>query len=396
MKNSVGSLLDECNHQIKILAITGIRSEYDLMYPILSTLNRSQNFQLNIAVTGSHLTAIHDFSVRQIEEDGFDIVARISRTINTCSKLERARGCAELMVGLTNLLEENLPDLLLVLGDREEPLVAAVTANYIGVPVVHLAGGDSTRPADGNIDEQARHATTKLSHIHLTMTESHSRRILKLGEESWRVKTVGSGGIDKLRLTPIMSRTDLSNATGLRCDREYVVLIHHALNGDYCTAIKDIENMVSCARALGLQTIIGCPNSDPGAIELIEFCEQLKGVDLYKNLPRPIFVNLLRHSSLLLGNSSAAFHEADYLGLPAINVGERQLHREHSGNVIFSDNTQSSITAAMNRALSNKEFQASLHPHQSLYGDGYTAEKVVTILENLPSKNTLLAKKLTY
>lgn len=380
----------------RVLAVTGIRSEYDLMYPLLNKLNNSNEFELFIVVTGAHLTSLHNYSVNHIINDGFNIAAKIETPIQNDIPSQRVESCAIFMQHLCRVITEFSPDLLLVLGDREEPLITAVAGGYLGVPIIHLAGGDSTLPDGGNVDEQARHATTKLSHIHLTMTESHSDRLLRLGEEPWRIHTVGSGGLDRLRLTPNLSREELHHRTELNVTRPYAVLIHHPLNDNASQAIKEINAAKSAIADFNLNLIVGLPNSDPGSSQIIKHIGTLKGVDTYSNLDRLDFVNLLRHSEILLGNSSLAFHEADFLGLPAINIGERQRSREHGGQVIFCDGNIEEVREAVNTALSDVKFREKLQANCGLYGDGYMADKAYEVLKLLPDRNQLLAKHMTY
>lgn len=380
----------------KILAVTGIRSEYDLMYPLLKKLDNCSEFELFLVVTGAHLTNLHNYSVNHIIDDGFNIVAKIKTPIQQDIPSQRVESCAIFMQQLCRVITELSPDLLLVLGDREEPLITAVAGGYLGVPIVHLAGGDSTLPDGGNVDEQARHATTKLSHIHLTMTESHSDRLLRLGEEAWRIHTVGSGGLDRLRITPNLSRDELRHRTNLSVTRPYVILIHHPLNDNPNQAIREINAARDVIKELNLHLIIGLPNSDPGSSKIIEHIRTLDGIETYSNLDRLDFVNLLRHSEMLMGNSSLAFHEADFLGLPAINIGQRQKSRDHGGQVIFCDGNIEAVRTAVNTVCFDETFRGKLQPNCGLYGDGYMADKAYRILRSLPDRTQLLAKHLTY
>ncbi|MBU1619179.1 MAG: UDP-N-acetylglucosamine 2-epimerase (hydrolyzing) [Gammaproteobacteria bacterium] len=396
MKINSDLLINQCNGRIKVMAVTGIRSEYDLMFPLLDELERSDSFELSVVVTGSHLTPLHNYSVSEIEKDGFSIVARIQTDIARDDTGHRVKACAQLMMSLADIIAAKQPDLLLVLGDREEPLVTAMVGNYMAVPVVHLAGGDSTNPEGGNVDEQARHATTKLSHLHLAMTPIHKSRILQLGEEEWRVHSVGSGGVDRLRLTPVLSISELAAQTGLKVQAPYAVLIHHPLNGQNLLAIEEINSAVIAAKELGLHLIIGAPNSDPGSTAIFQHIQNLNDCELYYNLPRDEFINLLRYAEVLLGNSSLAFHEADYLGLPALNIGARQTGRLHSGHVVFTESTAESVKDALYYVLHDRSFRCQLKKGISFYGDGYMAEKALQILLQLPIKSKLIAKHLTY
>lgn len=396
MQSENGLLLNECGGRMKVMAVTGIRSEYDLMYPLLQELERSDSFELLVVATGSHLTALHNYSVSEIEKDGFCIAARIQTDIAQDDTGHRVKACGQLMTSLADVISAHRPDLLLVLGDREEPLVTAMVGNYMAVPVVHLAGGDSTNPEGGNVDEQARHATTKLSHLHLAMTPMHQRRIVQLGEEEWRVHSVGSGGVDRLRLTPVLSKNELALQSGLKVHSPYAVLIHHPLNGQNQLAIAEINAAVLAAKEQGLHLIIGAPNSDPGSSAVFQHIQNLENCEIYYNLPRVEFINLLRYAEVLLGNSSLAFHEADYLGLPALNIGARQTGRLHSGHVVFTESSADSVKKALHDVLHDNAFRSQLKKGISFYGDGYMAEKSLQILLQLPIKSKLIAKHLTY
>jgi GDP/UDP-N,N'-diacetylbacillosamine 2-epimerase (hydrolysing) len=396
MKNE--TLLEECDGHIRVLALSGIRSEYDLLYPLLNQLEQDPCFDLGVIVCGAHLSSLHNYSVREIETDGFRIVERIENLLYSDSTASKARSAGILLQSLAPVLARENPDLLLVLGDREESVVGALAGSYVGVPVVHLAGGDHTHPISGNVDEEVRHATTKLSHIHLTMAEAHSERVRRLGEEPWRVFTVGSGGVDRLRTHPGLSRDALAGVLGPDVEQDYLLLIHHPLGHDPAQGGEEIRVILEQCLRLGMPVFVGAPNSDPGSqgvIEVIEAYAGRPGVHLYRNLDRDAFAGLLRHASCLLGNSSLGLHEAGYLGVPVINVGERQRGRLAGSHVQFVDATAEAVGQALQRAL-DPGYRQALRPGTSLYGDGYMAERAADILRRLPTKRALLAKNMTY
>lgn len=383
----------------KVLALTGIRSEYDLMYPLLNKLNIEPMFDLSLVVCGAHLTSLHGYSVREIENDGFKICERIENLLYSNSMLGKTKSAALLMNTLSQTLYRENPDFLIVLGDREESIIGALTASYMNIPVVHIAGGDNTEPEGGDVDEQIRHATSKLSHIHLTMLEEHSERLIKMGEESWRVHTVGSGGIDRLRQVKDMSRQELAKDLGAGVLDEYMVLIYHPLSSTIEFARSELEVCFEAALATNCRVFVGYPNSDPGSQDVIDVINRYQThvkVHVYNNLPRYLFVNLLRHARCLLGNSSLAIHEGPYLCLPAINVGERQKGRISGANVQFVSADFNEISQALQKALYDRQYHKLLEEQRYLYGDGYMAEKSIKILKSLQSKEKLLAKKITY
>jgi len=397
MKNN--GLLAACNGRIKILVLTGIRSEYDLMYPLLSALHMDDVFDLGVIVAGAHPTPLHDYSIRHIRDDGFRIVDVIDNLLFSDSCASKAKSAGLLLQGLSQTLARETPDLLLVLGDREESVAGALAGSYMSIPVVHLAGGDHTHPVGGNVDEEVRHATTKLSHVHLTMAEAHSERVKRLGEEPWRVHTVGSGGIDRLRNNPGMSREQLAEVVGDDIRDDYLLVIHHPLSSAIEQAGDEMCLVLEQCLATGLSVFVGAPNSDPGSQsirEVINRFEKQPGLHTYCNLPRDTFTAILRYTCCLVGNSSLGLHEAGYLGLPTVNVGERQKGRLSGGNVQFVPAESAAIQAALECALNDENYRQKMDCGSSSYGDGRMVERTVQILKNFPGRQQLLAKKLTY
>ncbi|MBF0126364.1 MAG: UDP-N-acetylglucosamine 2-epimerase (hydrolyzing) [Magnetococcales bacterium] len=393
------TLLQERGGRVKVLALTGIRSEYDLLYPLLVALQDHPEFDLGIIVCGAHLSNLHHESVRQIEADGFAIVERIENLLHSSSRVGKVKSTGLLIAALAQTLARERPDLLLTLGDREEPLAGGVAGLYLGIPVVHLAGGDRIDSADGNPDEAIRHAATKLSHIHLTMNETHAARVRALGEEPWRVHPVGSGGVDRLRTGPVAHRELLAQRLGPGALGGFLVLIYHPLlDGQSGRGGEQVRLCLEVCLATGLHLFVGAPNSDPGHWEIqqaIDAYGHHPQVTIYRNLERGLFASLLRHALCLVGNSSLAFHEAPFLGLPAVNIGERQRNRMNAGNVQNVPLERAPLDEAIRRAAFDGGYRRTIQPGHTLYGDGFMAQRAVEILRNLPGKRQLLAKTMT-
>lgn len=383
----------------KVIVLTGIRSEYDLLYPLLLEVEKDKSFDLGVIVAGAHLSPLHNYSYLQIERDGFRIADKIENLIYSDSLSSKSKSAAILMQSLSQTFDREKPDLFLVLGDREESIIGALAASYMNIPVIHLAGGDHTNPVGGNIDEQVRHATSKLSHVHLTMREEHSERLLKLGEEPWRIHTVGSGGVDRIRMVPSINKCELAEKVGTEASGKYAVVIYHPLNSQIGVGEQELELILKALLKQGMGIFIGYPNSDPGSGSIIELIKRYENdglVNAYTNLSRNIFVNLMRHASVLVGNSSLGLHEAPYLCLPTINVGERQLGRLAGKNVQFVAANQIDIDSALQKALNDEEYIDEMKSDYNIYGDGHMAGKALEIIKKLPSKEKLLAKRLTY
>ena len=216
----------------KIHILTGIRSEYDILAPVIEAINDTPGLEAGVIVTGAHLGARHGYSVRQIEADGFNIVARIDSLLASDGLAGRVKGVGLQLAGLTDLFAMNRPDMLVVMGDREEPMAGAIAASYHHIPIVHIGGGDHAE--DGNVDNPIRHAVSKLAHLHMATTALSGKRLLALGEEAWRVNVVGASGLDRLLSTPQMSRSELDVALGAGWEgAPYIVLLYHPTITDF-------------------------------------------------------------------------------------------------------------------------------------------------------------------
>lgn len=396
------TLLRQCGGRLRVLALTAIRSEYDLLYPLLKALQADPAFDVGVIAAGAHLTKLHRYSVRLIEADGLPIVARIRNLrlgdqANTTTG--RVQAAARLLAELAKVLQREKPDLLLYLGDREEPLMAAVAANYLGIPAVHIAGGDNAHPAGGDVDEEARHATTKLSHVHMTMAVAHERRVLRLGEESWRVRTVGNPGLDRLRCEPPIGLDRLCRAAGPAAAKDYLILIYHAVSSGLSEAAQEFALCLRQCLATGLEVFVGAPNSDPGYADLLRVVQRFSRnprVHPYDNLPRAEFVALLKGAQAVVGNSSLGLLEASFVGVPCVNVGQRQRGRLAGINVQFVDADADPLQRALHKALFDNKYRARVRRATSPYGDGFMVARAVKFLKDLPPREQLLAKSITY
>lgn len=392
-------LFSTANGRLKVFAVTGIRSEYDLLQPLLAAMRDEGSFDIGVIACAAHLTPLHGYSVRHIRADGFRLVAEIESLLFANSELARVKSLGILLQDLSQVLAAETPDLLLVLGDREEALAAAIAGSYMRIPVAHLAAGDNTHPVGGNVDEEVRHAITKLSHVFFTMHEEHTRRVIGLGEAPERVFTVGNTGLDRLRLDKGIDREALAAVLGDAVLGKYLVCIHHPLSSERGNAAREMRVVLEACLETKLPVFVGAPNTDPGAEDIRaviqEFSAQ-KGVHVYANLPRCEFTSLLVHASCLIGNSSLGLHEAPFLALPAINVGQRQRGRISGRNVIFVDADLGQVRQALLRALHDKQFQGDIESGGCPYGDGHASERVISAILALPGRDELLAKKIAY
>ena len=381
----------------RVLGITAIRSEYFLQRPILRAIVDHPGLELELVVTGAHLSPLHGLTVKEIEADGFQIAARIENLIYSDRDAARLKGAATQLQVLAHVVDELRPDWLLVPADREESMTLALCGTYMNIATAHYGAGDRVV---GNADDMIRHAVSRLSHLLLTTHEQARERLVKAGEEEWRVHNVGHAGIDRLRSTEELSTSELANALGVKAiDDQFAVIIEHPLTSEIKNAGSHMRETMAAALGLGLQTFVSYPNSDPGSNQIIETIEEFKPnprVSIFKNIPDREFVNLLRRATVLVGNSSLGLLEAPYLKLPVVNVGRRQSERHHASNVFFVNADRESIAKQIRAIIEDDETKQKIRACENPFGDGHTGERVAELLATTPIDEKLLNKDLSY
>jgi len=382
----------------KILGITGIRSEYDIMSSVFRSIDDHSDLELELVVTGAHLSDSYGYTVDDIRADGFIIVDEIDSLINSDRPVARVKGLAVQLQGLVQTIARVQPDFLIVLGDREEAMTTALAGAYMNIPVVHISGGDRVI---GNVDDQVRHAVTKLSHIHFVTNQESYERLIRLGEQSFRVHMVGNPGLDRLLTVPDLAEEELTKQLGfeIKKNEPFILVVQHAISTESDRAYEQMKVTLEAISEIGIKTILSYPNSDAGGQQIIRAIREYKNpAKLYvaKNIPRLEFVNIMRKASCMLGNSSAGILEAPLLKLPVINVGSRQKGRLHAENVQFVDHDKEEIIKAINRAIFDKEYRNIVSKCSNPYGDGKSSLRIAEILASININDDLLIKDITY
>lgn len=382
-----------------VLFVTGNRAEYDILYPVIRAADATGSLKSEIIVTGAHLVSRFGLTVREIEADGVPIVARIDNLLASDSDTGRIKSAAIQLASLVDVISVRRPDFLVVVGDREEALTVSAAGVYLNVPVVHIGGGDTAD--DANVDNLVRHATTKLAHLHMAASEESAKRILRLGEEPWRVHVVGAPGLDRFVNETHLAPDALWGRLGIEpIDEPFALVIQHPLQPEMDDAFAQMDATLTALEWVGIPTFVLSPNSDPGnsgtvrAIEL--HAARNPKLHIYKNLPRNLFVNLMRQASVMVGNSSSGIIEAPLLGLPVVNVGTRQRGREHAGNVTFVSYCVDEIAAAILRAVTDADYRKRVKTCTTPYGDGSAGQKIAKILAQETDRVRLLAKRNTF
>jgi GDP/UDP-N,N'-diacetylbacillosamine 2-epimerase (hydrolysing) len=380
----------------KICYITGTRADYGLMRSTL--LKIKEEFDLTLIITGMHLCPEYGYSLNEIRKDGFDHYYTVDMLLANDSAAAMAKSLGLAIIGMTQTLESVKPDILLVTGDRGEALAGTLAAAHLNIPVAHIHGGD--QGDDGaHIDDPIRHSITKFAHIHLAATQKSAERLLKMGEEPWRIHLVGSPAVDDLLSDDFYSRDFLEKKYGLDLSKPFILAIQHPTLTQIDQAEKQITETLEALKEINLQTILIYPNSDAGGRKMIKIIEKYEKYDFlktFKNLPRKDYLSLMKLARVMVGNSSSGTIDAPIFRLPVVNVGTRESVRENAGNKIFVTNDRKEITGAIKKALSDKKFLAHVEKCKSPYGNGKAGEKIVKVLKKVKVDNKLLEKHLTY
>ncbi|MGI6456198.1 MAG: UDP-N-acetylglucosamine 2-epimerase [bacterium] len=363
-----------------VAVITGTRAEYGLLKPVLDKIQASDQLTLSLIVTGMHLSPEHGLTIRQIEQDGIPIAAKVDMLLSSDSSSAMAKGLGIGLYGITQELERLQPDILLILGDRVEAFAGAIAGLFCGTVVGHLHGGEITQ---GGLDEYMRHAITKLSHLHFTASEKARERVIRLGENPEYVFCVGAPGLDALLQYPELENSTLEKELGTPLPSRFALIVQHPISTHPETAADEIHATLQAVKEMGIPAILIYPNADAGSRKMravIQEFELEHWLKTYINLPRILYINLLRRASVLLGNSSSGMLDSASFGVPTINIGERQEGRERGSNVLDVPPQQNAIAQALQTALYDETFIQKAKQATNPYGDGKASERIVQIL----------------
>jgi len=372
---------------MKGIAVTGIRSEYDILYPIIDNL-RLLNHDISIVITGAHLSEHQGDTYKLILKDGFKIVDKIDTLFSTSRLIQRSKSVGLLVHGLSQVVERENPDFLLVIGDREESIATAIVGNYTNTLVVHVGGGD---PVYGNSDDPIRFSVSKLAHLHCCFTSEYSKNLINIGEEDFRVVTTGNPSYTNIDNVDNISLNNLKLELNIPIYKnKYLVLIKHPLSSEVKESKAQMEIVMQSLKLFctDKKFCIVCitPNSDPGSQVMIDVVKKYSNEDwlyIVPTLSRRLFVNLMRHAQALVGNSSMGVLEAPHYKLPVVNIGNRQKGRLNAGNVKFVKYNNSDIYKAIENACFNKDYREKISKLYNPYGDGLSAKKVCKAIESI-------------
>jgi UDP-hydrolysing UDP-N-acetyl-D-glucosamine 2-epimerase len=373
--------------------LTGSRSEWGYIRPILRLAENDPDLDYELIVTNMHLLATFGSTVAEIEENGFRIAERIYMAYDGFTGLTMTKSLAALLNDLPGALERTSPDVLVLAGDRGEQFMGAIAAVHMGIPVAHVQAGELS----GNVDGVVRHAITKLAHLHFVANEEFAQRVRQLGEEEFRIHVTGAPLTDELVEGRYDDARSLAERFDLDMSRPLLLVVQHPVTEEEQAAAEQIEETLAAVLETGTQAVVISPNSDAGSVAIRNRLARLDRGDVrvVSNLPRRQYLGLLRMAAAIVGNSSSGLTEAPTFGTPCVNIGRRQHRRLQSTHVINTNHRRREIAAAIATAMT-REFVDRARRAENPYGNGGAAERIVRILKETEFSDRFFNKELTF
>jgi UDP-hydrolysing UDP-N-acetyl-D-glucosamine 2-epimerase len=381
----------------RIAVVTGSRADYGGLAPVMRRMQTEPGIALQTVVAGMHLSRAHGSTVRFVEGDGFEIRARVPMPAPRDTAAGMAQAIARGTAGFARALERLAPHAVLVLGDRVEALAAATAAFTMRIPVFHLHGGERS---DGALDDAWRHCISRMASFHLVSARAHARRLIRMGEPRDRVFVVGAPALDRLVSHVPLPVDELSERLSIEIEEGFLLMTYHPVTRAPDGGLADLEELLAALDRVPAPVIVTCPNTDAGSrgilARLARFARRHRTFHLFTSVGQETYSSLMAHAGAMVGNSSSGIIEAPTLGLPVVNVGDRQAGRTRGSNVIDAPADRHAIAVALRRVLGDPDLRRRLRLAPNPYGDGRAVERVVRLLASAELGDTAVRKAVTY
>ena len=381
----------------KIVVMTATRADYGLLSPIIQKLLKCGLFDVRVVATGMHLSSEFGNTYKEIEADGIRIDRKITMLVNSDTPVGISKSMALGISGFADYFDEVKPDGVILLGDRFETLAVASAAMNARIPIIHLYGGEIS---EGAIDDSIRHAVSKLSYYHFTSTDEYRNRVIQLGESPDRVFCVGAMGVENSIHERKMTREELEISLDWKIDTPFALVTYHPVTLENNTSKHQVVSLINALKSFhDMKFVITKANADAdGRVIndlLQEFANESENVKLFDSLGRMRYLSCMKYATMVIGNSSSGLVEAPTFKIPTINIGDRQKGRLKPDSVIDCKADSDSIVNAINKARQMVK-ENVLEDVKNPYGDGNTSERIVSILIDKFSRDTIDLKKTFY
>jgi len=368
-----------------ILAVTGSRAEYGIMSRLLKKIDGDDRFILKLAVTGTHLSNEHGFTVDEIYQDGFEVAAEVEMLLSNDSCCGAAKSVGLAMIGFADTLKAISPDIIVILGDRMELMAVTTAAVIYGIPIAHIHGGETT---EGAFDELFRHAITKMSQVHFASTDIYRKRILQMGERPENVFNVGALGVENTLAVPILGSRQLEARFGRDLTVfDFLVTLHPETGSSGNSDALVAETLAALGEFPEHRILFTGANSDPGGSRINAALREYAVTEddrcaFYQHLGLQGYLSVLKNMTAVLGNSSSGIIEAPSFKIPTVNIGFRQKGRERAASIIDCLVQRDAIIAGIQKAIDMRS-KAKGHHFVNPYEHAGTADAIIEALASL-------------
>ena len=375
---------------MKICIVTGTRAEYGLFYWLMKEIKTDKELELQIIVTGMHLSPEFGLTYKQIEKE-FNIDKKIEMLLSSDTSIGISKSMGLAQISFAEAYEELKPNMIVVLGDRYEIFSAVSAAMIANIPIAHLHGGETT---EGAFDESIRHSITKMSHLHFTGTEEYKKRVMQLGEQPNRVFNVGGMGIENIKRLKLLSKEEFEKSIDFKLNKKNILVTFHPVTLENSTAKEQFQELLDAIDELENTNIIFTKaNSDTDGRVINQMCDEYVSKNSHKSvvftsLGQLRYLSALQYIDAVVGNSSSGLAEAPSFKIGTINIGDRQKGRIKASSIIDCESNKESILKSFIK-LYSKEFQESLENVTNPYGDGCASQKIIEEIKKTNLTNIL-------
>ncbi len=383
---------------MKGIIFTATRAEYGLLR---YTTKEIQKFMdLYVLAGGAHLSIIDGYTINELKKDKIGNIIEIPFLCSSKKSMALTNSIGNGLIQISQVFNYTKPDFLIILGDRFEIFIPAISSMMCNVPIIHLCGGEKT---EGLIDEQVRHAITKMAHIHMPSTELYAENISRMGEEDWRIHIIGAPGLENIKKLELYTKEEILKLTGIDVNKNTIICTYHPVTLEGEDSVKwQIKNLLEALSKFDLQIVFTRPNAEVGSDEIVNMIKKFVNNNpkayFFDSLGSKLYLSFLKYAKAVVGNSSSGIIEVPSFFIPTVNIGNRQEGRLQPESVIQTGYSVDEIYKGIKKALYDTEFLARIKMTQNPYGDGNSSKYIIKAMEEILKipKEKLLKKRLDF
>lgn len=381
----------------KICIVTGSRAEYGIMKPLFLHFSNGREVDLQVIVTGMHLSPEFGFTYQEIEEDGFPITEKIEILLSSATAIGVSKSLGLACISFSEAFERLKPDLILLLGDRYEIFAAATAALLTNIPIAHLHGGELT---EGAVDDAFRHSITKMSTLHFTSTENYRKRVIQLGEQPSHVFSFGALGVENVKQVSLLTKQELEANLRFTIESPFAVITFHPVTLEQHSTREQFSSLLEALNRFPKMTLLFTKANSDAEGQIInqmieEYVKTRKNAIVFASLGQQKYFSTLQFADVVIGNSSSGIIEAPSFHIPTVNIGNRQKGRIYAESVIHCSSDKEAIYKALLQAMDSTMKEKCIHIKNPYEGTD-TSKKIVQCILNYLNQNNGEKKKEFY